>query len=296
MTACLKGKKSATSEARKLMLKQITKSQRCVRAVRVDDSALHTARKRIKMARATLRLLHRVLPTSQYRAENERLRDAARPLSQARDAVALLQQFDRFLTQRGPGHRALRGAAGLRRDLVAERRQARHVLDTRGLPNARQCLSAAAARASRWHLPGKNWSALGSGVRSSYRNGCDALEAVKRKRTDEALHEWRKQAKYLRHQLQLLQPTWPRTLKSLAAGLHELTDLLGDDHDLAVLRAKAMSNPSLARRDTGPSVFARLDTQRSSLQRRALALGARLYSDKPTKFAKRLHRHWRQWH
>ena len=50
------------------------------------DQAIHDARKRIKKARAGLRLLRAGMSAREYRRENESLRDAGRLLSPVRDS------------------------------------------------------------------------------------------------------------------------------------------------------------------------------------------------------------------
>ena len=81
------------------MLRRETK-----RAVRAMGSghpprgeAIHDARKRLKKARAALRLARAALTKDEYRWENSALRDAARPLSDVRDAQALIDRLERQL-------------------------------------------------------------------------------------------------------------------------------------------------------------------------------------------------------
>ncbi len=57
---------------------------------------VHEVRKRCKEIRAALRLVRGVLPT--YSAENAHYRDAARRLSDIRDAQALVETFDDHVT------------------------------------------------------------------------------------------------------------------------------------------------------------------------------------------------------
>src|SRR6185369_4040640 len=80
------------------------------------------------------------------------------------------------------------------------------------------------------------WSTLGPGLRRTYRSGRDAFLAARRTPTAAGLHEWRKQAKYLAHQLRMLEPIWPARLARLGRQAKRLSDQLGKDHDLAVLR------------------------------------------------------------
>ena len=49
------------------------------------------------------------------------------------------------------------------------------------------------------------------------------------------MHEWRKRVKDLWYHCLLLQDAWKPVMSALADEAHELSDRLGDDHDLAVL-------------------------------------------------------------
>jgi CHAD domain-containing protein len=51
----------------------------------------------------------------------------------------------------------------------------------------------------------------------------------------ENFHEWRKRVKDLSYHLQMLNPIWPEQICAAASELKELSDYLGDDHDLVLL-------------------------------------------------------------
>src|SRR5262249_40905727 len=106
-----------------------------------------------------------------------------------------------------------------------------------------QSIEEGRCRLRKWGFAHKGWRALEGGLKRVYAQGRDALEASAADATTENLHEWRKQGKYLWHQLQLLEPVWPETMKELADQSHHLTQLLGDNHDLAVLRDTVTADP-----------------------------------------------------
>jgi len=60
------------------------------------DAAVHDARKRLKKARAALRLARPVLGERRFARDNERLRDAGRPLGAVRDAAMLIALWNRM--------------------------------------------------------------------------------------------------------------------------------------------------------------------------------------------------------
>ena len=151
-------------------------------------------------------------------------------------------------------------------------------------------------RAQKWPVGRRGWSILGAGLRCTYRQGRDAYLAAAEDRSVENLHEWRKQVKYLWHQLQVLGPTWPELMEELGNQAHQLADHLGDDHDLAVLRELVVREGA---QWAAPGTLMRLldliDVRRGELQHAAAQLGQRLYADRPKAFLRRLHTYWQAW-
>ncbi|HKO19425.1 MAG TPA: CHAD domain-containing protein, partial [Acidobacteriaceae bacterium] len=249
MAVKLTGKSAPTKEARDILLCQIDEALPALRKKRVSDSRIHDARKQIKAARATLRLIRKALPKAQYRSENRCLRDAARPLSEARDTAVLLKAFN-DLFDGAPTFTRTDGSVRFGRRLTKDRSTSRQAVARRGgLAQTRRLLQGTRSRAAHWHISGKGWSVLGAGLKQVFSRARQALEAARATPSDTALHEWRKQTKYLRHQLMLLRPIHPHRIDALADDLHQLSDYLGDDHDLAVLRGKLELNSHLFEND-----------------------------------------------
>ena len=158
-------------------------------------------------------------------------------------------------------------------------------------------LRAARARAKRWPIGRRGWSVLGVGLKRIYRNGRDAFAVAQDDPSQEHLHEWRKQVKYLWHQLQVLQPIQLGQLTALADQAHALADALGDDHDLAVLSHKFLEEP-----DRFPDRATMHTLADLIARRRALLQGAGhdarppSLRRKPRIFVDRLREYWRAWH
>ena len=296
MASEFKGQRAATQEARKIFRRQIDKSLECLERRSISEESIHRARKQIKKARAILRLLRPSLSSKQYRAENARLRDAARPLGAARDAAMLRKTFQHVHTGvRAAGIRA--GSREIDQILASEQSGAhRRVASKGGVPRSRRLLREARARTSRFHLGKHGWSTIGEGVRRVYGQGRKALKAVTAAPSDTAFHEWRKQVKYLRYQVQMLRPIRPGPMDALTRELHSLGDCLGDDHDLVVLRARLTASGSpLQGNSRLRALVDKVDHQRAGLQRKALKAGARIFKQPPAPFCSRLRQHWRNW-
>ena len=110
------------------------------------------------------------------------------------------------------------------------------------------------------------------------------------------LHEWRKQGRHLRSQLQFLEPLWTDREKELGEQTQKLLHLLGEDHDLAVLRETLAADPlEFGGHRVLKEIFAIIDPRRADLQRQAFVLGRKLYKDPAKVFADRFEGYWKAW-
>jgi CHAD domain-containing protein len=260
------------------------------------DEVVHDARKRFKKVRAALRLVRDELGAKVYRRENTCYRDAGRPLTAVRDARVLVEALD-GLADHFAGQVSAKALDPVRKGLAASRRAVRkRVLQKENaLAAVRKAIEEARGRVRQWTVRNKGWSALGPGLQHVYQQGYRARTAAADP-TVENLHEWRKQAKYLWHQLHILEPVWPAVMQELAEQVHVLTQHLGDDHDLAVLRDTVTADPdAFGGAGALEALLALIDRRRGELQQQAFLLGRRIYRDRPRVFADRIRGYWKAW-
>ena len=254
----------------------------------VSDKRIHDARKAIKRARAALRVLRDAMGVRRYRQLNRALRDAARPLTHVRDAKVLP---DALVALRDRNVDAWHGIEpdwierGLRRNRTRARRDV--LGDVAILNRSRLTLrrTAASLRAMRLR-PG--WPGIESAVRRVYRAARHARRRAHENPTDEALHEGRKRVKYLWHTFQILQSLCPGVFDKPCEQAHRLADHLGDDHDLAVLRAWLITEAGMLEIAKPDALLALLDARRRELQHHAWTEGSHLLEERPRQFVRRL--------
>jgi CHAD domain-containing protein len=244
------------------------------------EEAVHEARKALKKLRALLRLARGELGESSFARENTCFRDAGRELAAARDSDVMLDTLKALdipaelgwdLRKEIQAHRDGNGDGGRRAaaaGVVAMLREARGRVDD-------------------WPLERDSFAALRDGLERTYRRGRRDFKAVRANPSAEGLHEWRKRVKELWYHHTLLRPLWPPVMQAVGDEAHELADRLGDDHDLVVLAGWMRENA-----DANPEFFEAVDRRRAELQADAMALGARLYADKPSNYVRRLRRLW----
>jgi CHAD domain-containing protein len=255
--------------------------------------AVHEARKHLKKTRALLRLVRPALGKHVYRRESGALRDAGLALSGARDADVLVATAA-AIAEHAAGKLPADTFAQLRDALAAEAASGRG----EGVPELPAVLAAlreAEARVDAWPLDDCDWGTVVAGAARAYARGREAFAVARAEPTPEHLHAWRKRAKDLWYHQRLLTPAWPNPLEALAEEAHVLTELLGDDHDLAVLAERlAAPAPLPPAVDAERAALLALVAQRSAeLRVAATQLGQRVYAESPKAFSRRLARYVR---
>jgi CHAD domain-containing protein len=260
------------------------------------QQAVHQTRKRMKRMRALLRLFRDDLGEDAYRFENESYRDTARILADVRDAQVMISTLDHVAELLGVDAPP-ELLADVRRSLVGNLGAASRSMTHRGaVDDAVARLRRAEARVDGWPLHTDSSKAFAGGLRRVYKRGRKDLELALEARTVEAWHEWRKRVKYLWHQLEVLAPAWPEMFEVMYEEAEEVADLLGDDHDLAVLAERVTSRPE--RYGDGPDVqrlLAVVEERRLQLEEEAIERGRRLFVETADDFTERIAAYWDTW-
>ena len=155
-------------------------------------------------------------------------------------------------------------------------------------------LAAAAKRVPEWPDPVADpFASCSEGYRKSYQRSRARLSRTLSHPSVRNLHELRKGCKDLRYQLELLAVPGRRPFGSLISSLHKLTDLLGKNHALAVLREalERMMAEALTQRQL-LVLHESLEAQQRATLDGAIAVGCRLFAAKPKRFIERLEQAW----
>jgi CHAD domain-containing protein len=260
------------------------------------EAAVHDCRKRAKKLRGLIRLVRPALGDA-YRPANESFRDAGRELSGIRDAQAALATFD-TLVAASPDLVPEGGVGRVRAGLAALAESAAQADDRRlRTERAVERFRAGRRRLDRATLDAKGWAAVRPGVERTYRAGRLALADARREADPTVMHEWRKRAKDAWYHVRLLRDAAPSLMEPLEDRFHDLSDALGDAHDLVVINDRLGASPHLFGGQAQVRAVRELaDTRRAKLERRATRLGGRLYAEKPSRYADRIGAYWHLWH
>ena len=270
---------------------QLDDAVRRLRDERADDpaKAVHEARKDLKKARSLLRLARPGLPGAVYRRENDALRETGRSLSGARDADVLVKTVA-DLGERYAGQLPEAQFAALGAGLASAAAEARENEGDDAAQAAVATLDAVAVRVGDWPLEHCDHDTLVHGATRAYTRGRAALAAAEKTASVERLHDLRKRVKDLWYHGRLLEEAWPRVVKAQSRAAHDLADLLGDDHDLAVLaeRVERGAGSGTGMTIDDDAVLDLIARRRAELQAEAMPIARRLYAEPPTAFRARL--------
>jgi CHAD domain-containing protein len=252
-------------------------------------TAVHEARKSLKRLRATVRLARDELGDEAYRHENVAYRDAGRRLGGARDSQVLLETLD-ALTDRYRDEAPPERFARFKRTLAGQHGAAqRRLREGTAVVEVLGELRRARARVGDWRLEREGLDALAPGFKRIYRRGRRAYRTARQEPSTENLHELRKRAKYLWYAAQIVRAAAPKKMKRVAREAHELSNLIGEDRDLALLAQRAKERHDRFADETAAGELAALvERRRAELQREAMVLGRRVFRKKPRKVARAL--------
>jgi CHAD domain-containing protein len=279
----------------RILLSQLHQAYECVaNDGRLTDQEVHSARKSIKRARATLRMLRPALERSVFKATNLALRDVARPLTHVRDARVLLDSLNALRKHFGEAAECL-SMEEFEHDLQIQRARSRREISSTAttVTQLRSALKKIESDVKQWHLKTDGWHLIGPALERIYREARRAHARVLEARSDERLHEWRKQVKHYWYALQILSPVRAGWIGEMADQAHKLTEYLGDDHDLAILRRQVDTTD--IDEDMLEVLEALIDKRRNDLQDRAFAVGERMFDAKSKRLMETIKPLWRTW-
>lgn len=259
-----------------------------------DDihEAVHDVRKRYKKIRAAARLARGALGDD-YTPFNVHFRDAGRQLSDIRDAHARLETLD--VIEDAYSHVLADDAFdALRRTLTEQRDQHAEEMSLEAVLSGMLPIVETGREMMRaWSWTSGGYDDLVPGLEKSFRRSQKRMKKSYQKGTVHQFHEWRKRVKYHRYHLRLLRENLPSILNPQRDLHHELSDLLGEYHDLAVFEevmdARDLDIPT----EVLDALKGLFDERSQRLRQSAQPLGRMLFDEPAETMSRRIGRYWK---
>jgi CHAD domain-containing protein len=258
-------------------------------ADRSNQAAIHDFRRAMKHWRALLRLLAPFLDDA--RRWRDEARDQARSLADARDAQSARNAFDDLLD--GDIVLPARTVATVRSRLDSMRGGAEQTVLTPALQQHILCwLEGAEAAAEAWPLDAIPFEALARRLARGYRAARSRIPADWSRADADDLHALRRRVVDHLYQVEMVEPLWPRFMRTWIDEAERLRDRLGKYQDLVVLEQLAGPHQPLTRFRSRLSPLC-ADRKRA-LVKRSARIAARLFAERPKAFRLRLEALWQQ--
>ncbi|HEY3056732.1 MAG TPA: CHAD domain-containing protein [Thermoanaerobaculia bacterium] len=265
------------------------------RSVNASDR-VHETRKRFKEIRALLRLFHEPLG-DQFAIENRWYRDAGRALAGYRDVDAVIASISNL----SPKVREQVGSAMVRKLRRVTQQKRREVYRDREAAEERlegiaAQLPIAAARVNNLSPAAfKGFASIEDGLVRTLRDGKRAMRAAWKSRDAAAFHEWRKRVKDHWYHVQLLHSLWPDQLAVREKVLNDLSHILGEHHDLEVIRNIVAGASDTFTASGAKKIDRALVARQRRLEQKAKSVGEKIYSGRPAAFAREMAQQWKRW-
>jgi CHAD domain-containing protein len=253
-----------------------------------DPETVHEMRKALKRWRALMRLLARPLgeQADQLRSEARELMRAiagARDAQSALDALNDLRKVDLPISP--TSIETIRARLTKMRDAAEAKSFTKAMRD-----RLSRFLDYATLSLERWPLKAIDFDIVTDGLTSTYRRARQLVPDTWSDSEAEHLHDLRRRVVEHRHQMDIIEPLWPRLGKVWAEEAQRLRNQLGSCQDLAVLAELTAPHQPLApwRSRLAPLISARRDAHLKSAAR----LAGRLFAEKPKAFRRRIAALW----
>jgi CHAD domain-containing protein len=163
------------------------------------------------------------------------------------------------------------------------------------LTRLREDLLAGRKRLEKLQRKKTGFDGLSTGLARTYGRARIALKKAKKEPLDERLHELRKRVKYHWYHIRILESVWSRPLHARRQELKHLSDLLGDDHDLAVFMTVIQNEGLSTKPKTREELSKLIEKRRSQLQAQSFSLAERMFAEPKDDFVRRIGSYWKVW-
>lgn len=281
MAYYIKPEEELNEAYRRIALEQIEKGLTSIEKESRPE-AVHDVRKRCKKLRGLARLYRFSLGEENYKKVNIYFRDLARKLSDIRDAKTMLDTMEMLSSG---------GKFSELEETLKLNRKGKKVLkyerdDVLEVAKKEMEEGRAVIEESVMHIENDS-DLMIPALKKTYMRGQKALASARESNSGKDYHELRKRVKYLWYATRIIKHSWHNVLKKVAQEWSQLSDDLGDDHDLVVLREFAAENV-YRDEDSQKNLTLEIEEKSREFRQHAHRLVERLFWEKPRPYAERM--------
>ncbi len=274
---------------RRIAREQIQRALTELGRTEMTAANVHETRKVVKRLKSLLRLIRPALPEKMFRTRYQRISKIGAALAHSRDTHVMIETIGKLETRFGP--ESIRVLQPLRPFLSRSRDATHERTDPLAIRRALATAIFESQKFEKIAFNKKGFEALSAGVEETYRAGRRNLARAYKRPSDEAFHELRKTVQWHWRQMALISRAWPEYFEVRIAAARQLAELLGDDHDLAVLEAGVRKLRTHLPENAGP-IENLIILRKDELRKEALPYTERLFAERPKEFVRRIAAYW----
>ena len=253
------------------------------------DKGVHESRKTMKRLRALLRMVRPQIGEKTFKARNAGLRNAGQMLSGQRESKVLSETIAKLEAHVEAD--ASQSLARFKHTVGAMDNAAPNVLSLETATTLRALLEKEGRRIDKLKFKSAGFDVLAPGLQLSYDKGRRVLAKAYKSPSDQKFHDLRKTVQWHWRHMALLSRAWPEYFEVRIHAARELSQLLGDDHDLAMLQAAVKSIGKTT--DTGYRQVIRLARGRQEeLRADCFERARRIFAEPHEDFVRRIEIYW----
>jgi CHAD domain-containing protein len=255
-----------------------------------SDEAVHDARRRVKKIRAIIRLVRPVLDKD-ARAVDHDLSTVSRLLAPVADGQGVIETLDELARRYGKVIPKPTLEAARARVVRNSQRADRKATTNGAIELARGTLRSERKRIKHWRVGAEGFGAIASGLEESYRRARRMMIVAWSRPKPSHFHSWRRYVKDHWFHVRLLEGRCGYHLVTYERRIEALDGILGEYHNLVLLQHVLVSDRLVAPAAIVPCLRA-VSRYKRVLRQQAQSLGARIYSEKPHGFVRRIKHLW----
>lgn len=271
---------------RRIVREQVKQAEAELSAASAPASAIHETRKAIKRLRALLKTAAPTLGAKAARKHDRVFRDIARALSSRRDDDVIEATVASLESRYGA--EAVATLAPLRSALDNAKSGAVPAIDAARMQELRDALKTEGKKLRKLRLKGLGLATVIKGTGASYAAGRRALKRAIKHPSDERIHDLRKAVQAHWRHMALLSRAWPEEFAARVTVSRELSQVLGDDHDLVLVKSAAVQLQGDEAAKNGAAIVELCERRQAALRDAMKPLAARLYAESPQAFMDRM--------
>ncbi len=253
---------------------------------------VHEARKCVKRMRALLRLARPAVGPKWWNEVDDLCSSVGSTLAGLRNLDSLLEALDKLAVVSGV--KKTPTFDRFRASIQRERQGINEMSAAEAWGEVRDDLDVIRKRFKRVRFSERGFDIVGLGLALTCKEARRLEETAYATGNEHDFHRWRKRVQHHWRHMQLFNASWPEEMAVRAEAARELSEVLGDEHDLGLLAEEVRKRADELKNKRGADGLVDAAANRQqALRRLARERSRRLFAERGKAFSRRIRAYWK---